>query len=237
MICCYKKCKGRITNWSNSIMQADGDNTDVEHHPPPNSLFVDTSINRPTTSNLMVESDQEEGNEEDSYSNIGLPPTTISPTVSVVHQPVTVSNPIPPSSLPQRCSSVVMLSDDEQETDEEQGVNQYMQLVALQVSTSVKKKSTDPSADNTPAPIPSSVIAHSSQADKVTPVPSSSNEPQLPQQVTKPQKVKKTLTDISRRFSARILLNKQKSGNNKNKKLLKVNRKRKTWKCNLSVDR
>ena len=79
-----------------------------------------------------------------------------------------------------------MLSGDEQETDEEQGANQYMQPVALQVSRSVKKKSTDPSADNTSAPIPSSVIAHSSQADKITPVPSSSNEHQLSQQVTKP---------------------------------------------------
>ena len=70
-----------------------------------------------------------------------------------------------------------MLSDDEQETDEEQGANQYMQPVALQVFISVKtNKSTDPSADNTPAPIPSSVIAHSSQADTITPVPSSSNE-------------------------------------------------------------
>ena len=111
----------------------------------------------------------------------------MAPTVPIVHQPVTVSNPTP---LPQRSSSVVMLSDDEQETDEEQGANQYMQPVALQVSTSVKKKSTDHRADNTPAPIPSTVIA---QADKITPVPSSSNEPQLPQQVTKPQKVKKTL--------------------------------------------
>ena len=84
-----------------------------------------------------------------------------------------------------------MLSDDEQETDEEQGANQYVQPVVLQVSTSVKKKkSKDPSTDNTPAPIPSSVIAHSLQADTITPLPSSSNEPQLPQQVTKPQKVK-----------------------------------------------
>ena len=98
----------------------------------------------------------------------------MAPTVPIVHQPVTVSNPIPPSSLPQRSSSVVMLSDDEQETDEDQGANQYLQPVALQVSTSVKKKSTDPSGDNTPASIPSSVIAHSSQADKITPVPFSS---------------------------------------------------------------
>ena len=147
MICCYKKCKGRITNWFNRIMQTDGDNADVEPHPPPTSLFVDTSINRPSASNLMVESDQEEGDEEDPYSNIGLPPITMAPTVPIVHQPVIA---------PQRSSSVVMLSDDEQETDEEQGANQYMQPVPLQVSTSVK--STDPSADNTPAPIPSSVI-------------------------------------------------------------------------------
>ena len=110
----------------------------------------------------------------------------MAPTIPIVHQPVTVSNPIPQT---QRSSSVVMISDDEQETDEEQGANQYMLSVALQVSTSVKKKSTDPSADNTSAPIPSSVIAHSSQADTITPVPSSSNEPQLPQQVIKPQKV------------------------------------------------
>ena len=40
----------------------------------------------------MVESDQED--EEDSYSNIGLPPTTMAPTVPIVHQPVTVSNPL-----------------------------------------------------------------------------------------------------------------------------------------------
>ena len=124
MIYCYKKCKGRITNWFNRILQANGDNTDVEPHPPPTSLFVDTSINRPSTSNLMIESDQEE-DEEDPYSNIGLPPTTIAPTVPIVHKPVTVSNP------PQRSSSVVMLSDDEQDTDEEQGANQYMQPVAL----------------------------------------------------------------------------------------------------------
>ena len=44
----------------------------------------------------MVESDQEE---EDPYSNIGLPPMTMAPTIPIVHQPVTVSNPIP---LPQR---------------------------------------------------------------------------------------------------------------------------------------
>ena len=60
---------------------------------------------------------------------------------------------------------------------------------------------------NTPAHIPSTVIA---QADKITPVPSFSNEPQLPQQVTKLQNVKKTLTDISRRFSTRILQKKPK---------------------------
>ena len=71
-------------------MQADGDNTAVEPHPSPISLFVDTSVNRPSTSNLMVESDQEE---EDPYSYIGLPPTTMAPTVPIVHQPVTVSNP------------------------------------------------------------------------------------------------------------------------------------------------
>ena len=178
-------------------MEADGDNTDVEPHAPPTSLFVGTSINRPSASNLMIESDQEEGDEKDPYSNIGLPPTTMATTVPIVHQPVTVSPP------PQRSSSVVKLSDDEQETDEEQGANQYMQPVALQVSTSVK--STDLSADNTSAPIPSTVIAHSLQADNITPVPSSSNELQLPQQVTKPQKVKRILTGISRRFSARIL--------------------------------
>ena len=168
MICGYKKCKGRITDWFNRIMQTSGDNTDVEPHPPPTSLFVDTSINRPSTSNLMVESDQEEGDEEDPYSNIGLPPTSIAPTVPIVHQQVTVSNSIHP---PQRSSS-----DDKQATDEEQGANQYMQPLALQVSTSVK--STDSSADNAPSPIPSSVISHSSQANSITPVPSSSNEPQ-----------------------------------------------------------
>ena len=210
MICCYKNCKGRITNWFNRIVQADDDNTDVEPHPPPTSLFVDTSINRPSTSNLMLESDQED--EEDPYSNIGLPPTTMAPTVPIVHQPVTISYPSPPSSLPERSSSIIMLSDDEQETDEEQGANQYMQPVALQVRTSVKKKNSHPSAgkiSTVEKPTPSSEVY------KITPVPSSSNEPQLPQQVTKPQKMKKTITDIRRRFSARILLNKQKSGNKK----------------------
>ena len=73
----------------------------------------------------MVESDVED---EDPYSNIGLPPpTTITPTVPIVHQPVTVSNPL------ERSSGVVMLSDDEQDTDEEQGANQYMQPITLQV--------------------------------------------------------------------------------------------------------
>ena len=136
----------------------------------------------------------------------------MAPTVPIVHQPVTVSNPILP---PQRSSSVVMLSDDEQETDEEQGDNEYMQPVVLKVSTSVK--STDPSADNTPASRPSTVIAHSSQADNITPVPLTSNKPQLPQQVIKPQKVKKTITDISRRFSIRILQKKKKKKKQKTK--------------------
>ena len=168
MIFCYKKCKGRITSWVNRITQADSDNIAVKPHPSPISLFVDTSINRPSASNLMVESDQED--EEDPYSNIGLPPTTMAPTVPIVHQPVTVSNPL------QRSSSVVMLSDDEQDTDEEQGANQYMQPLALQVPTSVK--STDSSVDNVP----------STQANTITPLPSTSNEPQLHQQVPKPQK-------------------------------------------------
>ena len=151
-------------------MQADGDNIAVERHPSPISLFIDTSINRPSAANLMVESDQED--EEYPYSNIGLPPpTTIAPTVPIVHQPVTVSNPLKRSSS------------DEQDTDEEQGANQYIQPLALQLPTSVKF--TDSSVDNVP----------STQANTITPVPSTSNEPQLPQQVPKPQKVKKTLTD------------------------------------------
>ena len=212
MICCYKKCKGRITSLFNRIMQADDDIISVEPHPSPISLFVDTSINRPSAANLMVESDEED--EEDSYSNIGLPPTTMAPTVPIVHQPVPVSNPL------QRSSSVVMLSNDEQDTDEEQRANQYVQPIALQVHTSVK------STDNAP----------SSQANTITPVPSTSNDPQLPQQLPKQQKVKKTLTDISRRFSKRILLKNQKDGNNQGQELLKVNRKRKTWKCKLSVN-
>ena len=92
-------------------MQADDNNISVEPHPSPISLFVDISINRPSAANLMVESDEED--EEDPYSDIGLPPTTMAPTVPIVHQPVTVSNPL------QRSSSVVMLSDDEQDTDED----------------------------------------------------------------------------------------------------------------------
>ena len=50
-------------------MQADSDNIAVKSHPSPIGLFVDTSINRQSASNLMVESDQED--EEDPYSNIG----------------------------------------------------------------------------------------------------------------------------------------------------------------------
>ena len=207
MIFCYKKCKGRITSWVNRIMQADSDNIVVKPHPSPISLFVDTSINRPSTSNLMVESDHED--EEDPYSNIALPPTTMDPTVPIVHQPVTVSNSL------QRSSSVVMLSDDEQDTDEEQGANQYMQPLALQVPTSVK--STDSSVDNVP----------STQANTITPLPSTSNDPQLPQQVPKPQKVKKTLTYISRRFSKRILLKKQKGGDNQAQETVKGKQKKK----------
>ena len=176
MIFCYKKCKGRITSWVNRIMQADSDNIAVKPHPSPISLFVDTSINRPSASNLMVESDQED--EEDPYSNIGLPPTTMAPTVPIVHQPVTVSNPL------QRSSSVVMLSDDEQDTDEEQGANQYMQPLA----------STDSSIDNVP----------STQANTITP-----------------------LTDISRRFSKRILLKKQKGGDNQAQETVKGKQKKK----------
>ena len=187
MIFCYKKCKGRITNWINRIVQAD--DNDVEPNPPPTSLFVGTSINRPIA-NLMVESDQEEVEEEDPYSNIGLPPTTMAPTAPTVQQPVTVSNPpSSPSPVPQTSSSVIMLSDDEQETDEEQG---YMQPAQFSRDSSVGQTA----------------------ADNNTPVASSSNTPQLPKQVTKPQKVKKTLTDMSRRSSTRIH-NKQISTDNK----------------------
>ena len=151
----------------------------------------------------MVESDEED--EEDPYSNIGLPPTTMAPTVPIVHQPVTVSNPL------QRSSSVLILSDDEQDTDEEQRANQYIQPIALQVHTSMK------STDNVP----------STQANTIMPVPSTSNDPQLPQQVPKQQKVKKTLTDISRRFSKIVLLKKQKDGNNQGQQTVKGKQKKK----------
>ena len=105
----------------------------------------------------MVESDQEEVEEEDPYSNIGLPPTTMAPTVPTVEQPVTISNPSPsPSPVPQTSSSVIMLSDDAQETDEEQG---YMQPAPLSRDSSCQ-----------------------TGADNNTPVPSSSNTPQLPKQ-------------------------------------------------------
>ena len=133
----------------------------------------------------------------------------MAPTVPIVHQPVTVSNPL------QRSSGVVMLSDDEQDTDEEQGANQYMQPLALQVPTSVK--STDSSVDNVP----------STQANTITPLPSTSNEPQLPQQVPKPQKVIKTLTDISRRLSKRILLKNLKGGDNQAQETVKGKQKKK----------
>ena len=150
MIFCYKKCKERITNWFNRNVQAD-DNNDVEPNPPPASLFFDTSINRPVA-NLMVESDQEEADEEDPYSNIGLPPTTMAPTVPIIQQAVIVSNPSPPSSpLPQTSSSVIMLSDDEQETDEEQG---YMEPVQS-TDSSVGKRGVD---KNTPLPSSSNTL-------------------------------------------------------------------------------
>ena len=86
-----------------------------------------------------------------------------------------------------------------------------MQPIALQVHTSVK------STDSVP----------STQAKTITPVPSTSNDPQLPQQVPKQQKVKKTLTDISRRFSKRILLKKQKDGNNQGQETVKGKQKKK----------
>ena len=70
----------------------------------------------------------------------------------------------------------------------------------------------------------------STQAKTITPVPSTSNDPQLPQQVPKQQKVKKTLTDISRRFSKRILLKKQKDGNNQGQETVKGKQKKKTEK-------
>ena len=187
MIFCYKKCKGRITNWLNRIVPADANNDVEPNPPPPTSLFVDTSINRPVT-NLMIESDQEEqeGDKEDPYSNIGgLSPINMH---SNIPQPVTESNPSPSTSpLPQTSSSVVMLSDDEQETDGEQG---YMK------------------------PVQSSSVVGEREADKNTPVPSSSNTLQLPKQLAKPKKLKKTLNYMSRRFSARIL-NKQKCPDNK----------------------
>ena len=52
-------------------MQADSDNIAVKPHPSPISLFVDTSINRPSASNLMVESDQED--EEDPFQILVIP--------------------------------------------------------------------------------------------------------------------------------------------------------------------
>ena len=90
-----------------------------------------------------------------------------------------------------------------------------MQPLALQVPTSVK--STDSSVDNVP----------STQANTITPLPSTSNDPQLPQQVPKPQKVKKTLTYISRRFSKRILLKRQKGGDNQVQETVKGKQKKK----------
>ena len=53
------------------------------------------------------------------------------------------------------------------------------------------------------------------------------NEPQLPQQVTKPQKVKKTLTDISRRFRTRILQKKTKQKHGKEQETVKGKQKKK----------
>ena len=71
------------------------------------------------------------------------------------------------------------------------------------------------------------ITVPSTQANTITPVPSTSNDPQLPQQVPKQQKVKKTLTDISRRFSKRILLKKQKDGNNQGQETVKGKQKKK----------
>ena len=127
---------------------------------------------------------------------------------SNIPQPVTESNPSPSTSpLPQTSSSVVMLSDDEQETDEEQG---YMK------------------------PVQSSSVVGEREADTNTPVPSSSNTLQLPKQLAKPQNLKKTLNYMSRRFSARIL-NKQKSSDNKEQDIMDKAMKKKK-KCFLSAN-
>ena len=115
-----------------------------------------------------------------------------------------------------------MLSDDEQDTDQEQEANQFMQPVSSQMSTSIN--STDTSADKTSAPI------SSTQVDTITQVPSSTNELQLPQKVSKQKKCQNTVTDIGKRYFTRFQ-KKKKVEIIRLKKLLKVNRKRKTWKC------
>ena len=202
-------------------MQANGDNnTTDEPNPPPISLFVDTSINRPSTSNLMVESDQED--EEDPYSNIGISPTAMAPTAPIVNEPITVSI----QSL-RKNSSVVMLSDDEQDTDQEQESNQYMQPVSSQMSTSIN--STDTSADKTSAPI------SSTQVDTITQIPSSTNELLLPQKVSKQINVKNIVTDIGKRYFTRFQ-KKQKSGDNQVQETVKGKQKKKDLEMQISVN-
>ena len=73
-----------------------------------------------------------------------------------------------------------MLSDDEQDTDQEQETNQYMQPVSSQMSTSLN--STDTSADKTSASI------SSTQVDTITQVPSSTNELQTSSESFKTKK-------------------------------------------------
>ena len=165
----------------------------------------------------MVESDQED--EEDPYSNIGIPPTTMASTAPFVNESLTVFT----ESL-RRNSSVVMLSDDEQDTDQEQETNQYMQPVSSQMSTSLD--STDTSADKTSAPI------SSTQVDTITQVPSSTNELQLPQKVSKQKNVKNIVTDIGKRYFTRFQKKKQKSGDNQVQETVKGKQKERLGNAN-----
>ena len=135
----------------------------------------------------------------------------MAPTAPIVNEPLTVST----QSL-RRNSSVVMLSDDEQDTDQEQETNQYMQPVSSQMSTSIN--STDTSADKT-SPI------SSTQVDTITQIPSSTNELQLPQKVSKQKTVKNIVTDIGKRYFTRFQKKNKKMEIIRFKKLLKVNRK------------
>ena len=92
-----------------------------------------------------------------------------------------------------------------------------MQPVSSQMSTSMNF--TDTSADKTSAPI------SSTQVDTITQIPSSTNELQLTQKVSKQKDVKNIVTDGKRYFTR--FQKKQKSGDNQVQETVKGKQKKK----------